>query len=565
MLVNYSNQPVRSGEHSIFLAGPTPRKKEIESWRIEALQILKSLNFKGIVYVPERDFDDTTFDYNEQINWEIEALSKADAIVLWIPRKLPDMPAFTTNVEFGEWLKSGKIIYGRPTDSEKNRYLDLRYEMQTGIKPFDNLYSLLGETIKFVNDKEGVNNMEMSYELSKIMELVSAYPEIRHLVGDVQFTPESFGAEISGTSYGRILFPNAADNELKEFDRTILSVILYYYFKDNKYEEFTESQDPKTKLSKESFEELRTFIVSAIDTHEKENLLIYYLVINDLGKNGYMIRKLKELGIESVDHDVVLRQLIANNMLPSFNSFDVELKQSLFNILDNGINFGQFIQGESTDYSLEPLGNLSISEIEVMLVEAMLDIAGVLGHIEQKGSKVLNQPTAKNFLLGAKVLSNRGEFNDFLSLKAEEYGLGKYYDNYKRAVTRICLMLRINPDSFMETGKVVGILGNGCYADLIKELNETGFGDRQAILLYYSPALLNNARGFFNKEDPTNALENCLKNCLTFLQNVVRMIRSKTSPRNGVITVMLREAAMIASQNPRELSNIDLNSLTFEE
>ncbi|CAF1638788.1 unnamed protein product [Adineta ricciae] len=38
------------------------------------------------------------------------------------------MPGFTTNIEFGEDLHSGKIVYGRPDSAEKCRYLDKRME-----------------------------------------------------------------------------------------------------------------------------------------------------------------------------------------------------------------------------------------------------------------------------------------------------------------------------------------------------------------------------------------------------------------------------------------------------
>ena len=38
--------------------------------------------------------------------WERIALTDATVILFWVPRKLPDMAAFTTNVEFGYWLHS---------------------------------------------------------------------------------------------------------------------------------------------------------------------------------------------------------------------------------------------------------------------------------------------------------------------------------------------------------------------------------------------------------------------------------------------------------------------------
>lgn len=41
MIVNYSDQEVIKSKNSIFLAGPTPRKIEIKSYRKEAIEILE--------------------------------------------------------------------------------------------------------------------------------------------------------------------------------------------------------------------------------------------------------------------------------------------------------------------------------------------------------------------------------------------------------------------------------------------------------------------------------------------------------------------------------------------
>ena len=53
MQINYSDEDVKKGIKSIFLAGPTPRDGNVISWRIEACKILEKLGFDGIVYVPE--------------------------------------------------------------------------------------------------------------------------------------------------------------------------------------------------------------------------------------------------------------------------------------------------------------------------------------------------------------------------------------------------------------------------------------------------------------------------------------------------------------------------------
>ena len=154
MIVNYSDSDVIKTRKSIFLAGPTPRKKEIVSWRKEAIKIFEENNFDGIVYIPENS-DDTLFkDQLKQMQWEREALTNATIIMFWIPRSLPDMPAFTTNVEFGYWLHTKKCIYGRPDDSTKKKYLDWLYELDYGVKPINTLETLIKEAIKQCNERE---------------------------------------------------------------------------------------------------------------------------------------------------------------------------------------------------------------------------------------------------------------------------------------------------------------------------------------------------------------------------------------------------------------------------
>ncbi len=143
MKINYSDEDVVKGEKSIFLAGPTPRNKDARSWRIEACNILENIGFDGLVYVPEYSNWKPKESYVDQAMWERIALSEATTIVFWIPRHLPDMPAFTTNVEFGYWLHTGKVVYGRPDNAEKIKYLDWLYELDYDNKPINNLQELL--------------------------------------------------------------------------------------------------------------------------------------------------------------------------------------------------------------------------------------------------------------------------------------------------------------------------------------------------------------------------------------------------------------------------------------
>ena len=154
MKINYSDEIVIKGEKSIFLVGPTPRGKDTLSWRKEGCSILKETGFDGVVYVSEYSSWKPKESYVDQTMWEREALTEATIIAFWIHRHLPDIPAFTTNVEFGYWLHSGKVLYGRPNDTEKIKYLDWLYELDYGFKPQDNLSDFLIEAVNKVNAKE---------------------------------------------------------------------------------------------------------------------------------------------------------------------------------------------------------------------------------------------------------------------------------------------------------------------------------------------------------------------------------------------------------------------------
>lgn len=153
MIINYSDQEVIKGKKSIFLAGPTPRGAQENSWRKDACYQLEELGFDGVVYVPEYSSWKPKEDYVNQAMWERNALTEATIILFWIPRKLPELPAFTTNVEFGYWLPSKKVIYGRPDNASKIKYLDWLYELDYQKKPFNNLKELVQAAINEVNKR----------------------------------------------------------------------------------------------------------------------------------------------------------------------------------------------------------------------------------------------------------------------------------------------------------------------------------------------------------------------------------------------------------------------------
>ena len=159
MIKNFSNQEVIINKDlpSIFLAGPTMRNSTFEkSWRKEACNILEMLNYNGVVYIPEFSDDNIQRDYLRQTEWERTALINADIIIFYIPRKLPEMPGLTTNVEFGMYLarKPESVLLCCPEGSEKNRYLEWLYTKERpGKMIHKNLKELLEEAVRELEEK----------------------------------------------------------------------------------------------------------------------------------------------------------------------------------------------------------------------------------------------------------------------------------------------------------------------------------------------------------------------------------------------------------------------------
>lgn len=121
--VIHSTEPIKIEGPSVFLAGPTPRNAQTQSWRPAFINDLIAAGFRGTVLTPEIRVYEEGYDYDKQVEWENEGLNKADIIVFWVPRELKEMPGFTTNIEFGEWMKSGKVILGYPKEAVKMNYL----------------------------------------------------------------------------------------------------------------------------------------------------------------------------------------------------------------------------------------------------------------------------------------------------------------------------------------------------------------------------------------------------------------------------------------------------------
>ncbi len=136
---------------SLFLAGPTPRDTDGNPWRKEAIKELERQGFDGTVFIPEPRDGSWHREYDRQVSWEDTCLNVADCIVFWVPRDLETMPAFTTNIEWGYWVTSGKIVLGYPKGAPKMTYMQ-HYADKLSIPSFDSLEKTLKNAMDFLCD-----------------------------------------------------------------------------------------------------------------------------------------------------------------------------------------------------------------------------------------------------------------------------------------------------------------------------------------------------------------------------------------------------------------------------
>jgi hypothetical protein len=151
MHILFADQPLEVRPPSIFLAGPTPRSVDVPSWRPEALDILRGLKFAGAVLVPERRDWTVQFDYLDQVEWEYNGLESCTVVAFWVPRDPSALPGFTTNVEFGRYVGSGRCVYGRPAGAPQTRYLDWLYRKLTGRQPTTTLPQTLASAVEAID------------------------------------------------------------------------------------------------------------------------------------------------------------------------------------------------------------------------------------------------------------------------------------------------------------------------------------------------------------------------------------------------------------------------------
>lgn len=186
--------------------------------------------------------------------------------------------------------------------------------------------------------------------------------------------------------------------------------------------------------------------------------------------------------------------------------------------------------------------------------------------INRKGIESVDYDLILKYLLKYNMLPSLDRFSDesknsLISVlnNGVNMGLQEHESNISRVITRLSLMLRLsNPNDI----KIVEheILDNlDKYQELIYELNQSGYENQPAFLLYYSPAMLNNACTYFKNNNSESPIKDALKVCLPYMQSIIIEARLNMSNQGpGINTVLLRDVAMKVSENPFQLNELEI-------
>ncbi|MET0233031.1 MAG: nucleoside 2-deoxyribosyltransferase domain-containing protein [Kibdelosporangium sp.] len=153
-VVHAGQEPPEQWDASVFLAGPTPRRDDVQSWRPAALaEIRTQWGDAGelVVFVPEPPDGARYPSYDDQIAWEERWLDAADVILFWVPREMATLPGLTTNIEFGRYESSGRVVLGAPENAQHVKYMQ-HHARQHGAQVTGTLPETIKATLEMIGE-----------------------------------------------------------------------------------------------------------------------------------------------------------------------------------------------------------------------------------------------------------------------------------------------------------------------------------------------------------------------------------------------------------------------------
>lgn len=407
-------------------------------------------------------------------------------------------------------------------------------------------------------------------------ELVFLYPEILWLA-DAQVRATNEGSANEKNAYSEQLF----GQKFIEFDRTLMTLHclqLILQGDENAYLQFTHDQPEEGKLLPSSFSRLHAraeeFIESGYENLSKSEWISAMeaaLVMGDIGKSEKARLFFKPYGASAPDHDdfhgEVMQILeIHPDLSPTFNRLTSGAKKLLVETA-NLAHYGHIthLEGGPGMFSTLKASNLSSTPRAFDFFIHLCDIAGALGHVNNRSSLVLTENTflATDAVFEACMLLSNPEKNEkdaYLAyLKTRATLLGLDCENREdRVLTRAGAMLRLfTPED--------GVFLKQAFYRLplyerseISDLFDSSEAEEFKRTPTYMPAVLVN---LFNHPGFGSSKEERLAGAVTvglpFLTAVLKSHRNavKEGECDPNIPLNFNEAAGIAKVNPIALLN----------
>jgi hypothetical protein len=378
--------------------------------------------------------------------------------------------------------------------------------------------------------------------------------------------------------------------DIIEVNRTAVGILALKWILANDYQRFTANQAPSVKLTPQSFQHLRDYILSILKTPEDIDAMTVMILTNDLGKvRRYHELTEKGVGRVIVDHDELLFEGFSQwpETSPNFHRLSASQKARIIDGLRMGsnLNIGQFAQAENLPANLAAVLTLAgkPNEFEFKFIELLLDVAGANGHMDSDGAKVMIEPVYRNFMLARQALlqvidghSVRQAYDQILIAKAEslhQLGLAKLDVNIREQRALLRLLTLSRSAQLPQAQLVVNVfkaLPKNARAILTAELNVDGDHDGWGILPYYAPALISNALGSLGEVGRQKAFETTFLSLARVLQesrlqlaHLQKRAPNGSRPANGVLTVNVENLAQYVlsqsyKENPDSLADFDV-------
>lgn len=353
--------------------------------------------------------------------------------------------------------------------------------------------------------------------------------------------------------------PEGADTVDKEYKRTWCSIELFNAVLENDYNAFSACQPEKTRITRESFSEIRNYVKSVLKTADDENAMRAFLVINDLGKVGDFVEKIADnLEFKSVDHDKLLYEGLRTHpeFSPTFADLADKYKQIILTGLQTAFNMGQYVQCECLPANLIPLKKIDAEALNYYMIHVLFDIAGAAGHVNSNGSLICNELYWKKFSWALDTIIRM--VNGKLEPKEayEEYltKTMQYYNVSSPVIAKLCNLVRVStPEEADEIRIAVDSLNMETKNNLEKELMATGIENDVAILMYYAPATFQNALNYYKKLKSENAITKTIQKVAPLMSIIYKKIRTMENCSEGVVIAFIADIAK-AAMEPEKLT-----------